>query len=174
MDAIKAIKTRFSIRQYTDKIISNKILCELIELGMNAPSAGNEKPWHFIIINNKELLNKIPDFHNHSKMLTEASSAILVCFDINLEKHKGMAVQDCSAATENILIAANAKGLGSVWLGIYPKENRMKGMKNLLDIPKNIIPFSLISLGYPKNIENKNRIIENNRIHYNMWNNYLQ
>jgi nitroreductase len=174
MDAIKAIKTRYSIRKYTDKIIPKKTIYELIELGMNAPSAGNEKPWYFIIIDDKNILNSITNFHNHSDMLKDASAAILVCFDINLEKYKGMAVQDCSAATENILIAANAKGLGSVWLGIYPKKDRINGIKDLLYMPKNIIPFSLISLGFPKEIKIKNRIIDKNRIHYNIWNKYIK
>jgi nitroreductase len=169
MDAIEAIKTRYSVRKYITKNIPDKIVNELIELGMNAPSAGNEKPWHFIVIDDKDIMNEIPNFHIHSKMLKEASLAILVCFDTNLEKHKGMAVQDCSAATENILIAANAKGLGSVWLGIYPRDERIEGIRELLKIPKNIIPFSLISLGYPKEKYNKKRIIELDRIHYNKW-----
>ena len=171
MDAIEAIKTRYSVRNYITKKISYKTIKELIELGMNAPSAGNQKPWHFIVIDDKEILDKIPNFHEHSKMLKEASVAILVCFDIFLEKHKGMAVQDCSAATENILIAANAKGIGSVWLGVYPREKRIKGLKELLKIPKNIIPFSLISLGYPKVNNIKKRIIEIDKIHYNTWKN---
>lgn len=171
MDAIEAIKTRYSVRNYISKKIPNEVVKEIIELGMNAPSAGNEKPWHFIVIDDKNIMNKIPNFHIHSKMLEEASLAILVCFDINLEKHKGMAVQDCSAATENILIAANAKELGSVWLGIYPRDERIEGMRELLKIPKNIIPFSLISLGYPKKRYDKERVIEINRIHYNKWKN---
>ena len=169
MDAIKAIKTRRSIRKYIRKKIPNKTVNELIELGMNAPSAGNERPWYFIIINNYEILKKIPIFHPHSNMLKEASLAILICYDINLEKHKGMAVQDCAASTENILIAANAKGLGSVWLGIYPRQERMKGMIKLLNLPENIIPFSLISLGYPADNVVKERNIDLTRVHHNHW-----
>jgi nitroreductase len=169
MDAIEAIKTRRSIRKYLKKSIPDKIVHELLELGMNAPSAGNEKPWHFIIIKNIEILRAIPKFHPHSNMLKEASLGILVCFDINLEKHKDMAIQDCSAATENILIASNAKGLGAVWLGIYPREERINGMKKILNLPENVIPFSLISLGYPgENKENQKRY-DPSRIHYDKW-----
>jgi len=169
MDAIKAIISRRSIRKYKKKPIEKKLIKDLIEIGMTAPSAGNEQPWHYIIIDNREILNKITKFHPHSKMLNEADCAILICFDKNLEKHKDMAVQDCSASTQNIMIAANSFGIGSVWLGIYPREDRIIGIKNLFKFPENIIPFSIISLGYPaemKNIEDRYKI---NRIHYNKW-----
>lgn len=169
MDAIEAIKTRRSIRKYLKNPITEKIVYELIELGMNAPSAGNEKPWHFIIIDDIKILKTIPSFHPHANMLKEASLAILICYDINLEKHKGMAVQDCSAATENILIASNAKGLGAVWLGIYPRNERVNGMKKILNIPENVIPFSLISLGYPAEQKSSKDVYDILRVHHNQW-----
>lgn len=169
MDAIKAIKTRRSIRKYSNKKIPNKKIKKLLELGMHAPSAGNQKPWHFVVIQDSEIFKKIPNFHPHAKMLNQAQLAILICYDINLEKHKDMAIQDCSAATQNILIAANAEGIGSVWLGIYPREERIKGLIELLELPKNIIPFSLISLGYPLEKINKKKIFDPERIHYNQW-----
>ena len=169
MDAIQAILSRRSIRKYTHKKIDQEIINELLKIGMSAPSAGNEQPWHFIIINNKDILKEIPSFHPHSKMLNQASIAILVCIDKKLETHNEMGIQDCSAATQNILIAANAKKLGAVWLGIFPRKERMKGIRNLLKIPENIVPFSLISLGYPneqKKIENR---YNESRVHYNKW-----
>jgi nitroreductase len=169
MDAIEAINSRRSIRKYKKKPIPDSIIKELLKAGMNAPSAGNEQPWHFIVIKQKETMDIIPTFHPHSKMLNEASIAILVCLDINLEKHKHMGIQDCSAATENILIAANATGLGAVWLGIYPREERVNGLKKLLYIPDNIIPISLISLGYPSEEKTKNNRYNASRIHYNKW-----
>ena len=169
MDAFNAIKTRRSIRKYINKKVPIKLVYELIEMGMYAPSAGNENPWHFIIITDKNILNNIPKFHPHSDMLKEASLAILVCFDINLETHKKMAIQDCSAATENILISANAKGIGSVWLGIFPREERIKGIVKILNLPENIIPFSLISLGYPGEKKINKKKFDLNRIHKNKW-----
>ena len=136
---------------------------------MSAPSAGNEQPWHFIIIDDPQILSQIPTFHNHAQMLKDASVAILVCSDKNLDHHDGMWIQDCSAATENILIAINAEGLGAVWLGIYPREERIKGLIKLLEIPEQIIPFSLISIGYPaEKIPNVERYNET-RIHHNKW-----
>ena len=169
MDALEAIFSRRSIRKYRKKPITDSLIKELLEAGMSAPSAGNEQPWHFIVITNLKILNTIPSFHPHSQMLKDASLAILVCLDLNLEIHKGMGFQDCSAATENILIAVNAIGLGAVWLGIYPREERVKGMRRLLNIPDNVLPFSLISIGYPAEQKQKENRYNNSRVHYNQW-----
>jgi len=95
--------------------------------------------------------------------------AILVCGDLQLEKIRGYWVQDCSAATENILIAANAKGLGAVWLGVYPIERRVTGIKKLLDLPENVIPFSIVSIGYPAVKKPPANRYDSSRIHYNRW-----
>jgi nitroreductase len=102
-------------------------------------------------------------------MLSDASIGILICIEKVLEKHPPMAVQDCSAATQNILLAVHEQGYGAVWLGVYPREQRMKGLKNLLNIPDGIIPFSLIGIGKPdeqKEVEDRFKM---NRIHINTW-----
>jgi nitroreductase len=88
---------------------------------------------------------------------------------MNLDEHNGMWIQDCSAATENILLAVRAKDLGAVWLGIYPREERIKGMIELLDLPKNIMPFSLISIGYTKEKQERINRYNPSRIHHNKW-----
>ena len=131
MDAMEAILTRRSVREYTNKTISDKIMKELIEAGFSAPSAGDQQPWHFIIIDDRKLLDKIPEFHPHAKMLLDCQKAILVCGDLNLETHNGFWMLDCSAATENILIAARAKRLGACWLGVYPREGRISGFRKI-------------------------------------------
>jgi nitroreductase len=169
MDAMKAILSRRSIRKYNKKPISDKLLKELLDAAMSAPSAGNEQPWHFMVINDPKILNEIPSFHNHAQMLNDASMAILICSDKRLEKHGEMWIQDCSAATENILIAVNAKGLGAVWLGIYPRAERVNGMRNLLGIPEHVIPFSLISIGYPAEQKPPANRYDVSRIHQNKW-----
>lgn len=169
MDAMKAILTRRSVRKYTNKTISDEIIKELIEAGVSAPSAGDQQPWHFIIINDRKLLDRIPEFHPHAKMLLEARKAILVCGDLNLETHIGFWMLDCSAATENILIAARAKGLGTCWLGVYPKKRRINGLRKMLKIPKNVIPFSLISLGYPAVDQSRVNRYNSARVHKNKW-----
>jgi len=131
MEILEAIKTRRSIRKFTDKKVSKedintlKVSKEdintLLEAAMQAPSAGNQQPWEFIVIDDRKILDVIPDFHPYSKMLKESPIAILVCGKIDATKYCGYWVQDCSAATQNILLAAHGVGLGAVWLGIYPK-----------------------------------------------------
>jgi len=169
MDAIEAILSRRSIRKYLKKPIPEELINKLLKAGMSAPSAGNEQPWHFIVINDPNILGIIPSFHNHAQMLKDASVGILVCGDINLEKHEGMWVQDCSAATQNILISVQAEGLGAVWLGVYPREDRVKNLKKLLELPDNIIPFSLVSIGHPAEKKQKEDRFNKTRIHYNKW-----
>lgn len=164
---LEAILSRRSIRKFQNKEISNEDIHKVLKAGMNAPSAGNEQPWHFIIIDNRNLLNQIADFHPYAKMLYEAPLAIMVCGDPSLEKHKHYWPVDCSAATENMLLAIHALGLGGVWIGVYPREHRMKKLKEMLHIPDPIQPFAIIALGYPA--EQKppaNRYLAD-RIHYN-------
>jgi nitroreductase len=169
MDAMQAILTRRSIRQYTRKPVPDAILKELLAAAMSAPSAGNQQPWHFIVIDDREILDRVPGIHPYSHSVKSAPVAILVCGDLNLEIHKDFWIQDCSAATENILIAVQANGLGAVWLGIYPREERVRGMKNLFNLPRHVIPFSLISIGYPAEIKAPAGRFNDSRIHYNRW-----
>lgn len=169
MDAIDAILTRRSIRKYRDEPLPDLVIYELLRTGMAAPSAGNEQPWHFIIIKDKVTLNRITQIHPHSQMLKEAPVAILVCGDLAIEKHTGFWVQDCSAATENILIAARAKELGAVWLGICPREDRTNEFRRLFNIPDNVVPFALIALGYPAEDKHREDRYNVDRIHLEGW-----
>jgi len=169
MDAMDVILTRRSIRKYTKQLIQDEIVKELLEAAVSAPSAGDQQPWHFVIIDERKILNQIPSFHPYSTMLSDAQKAILVCADTKIETHKGYFPLDCSAATQNLLLAAHAKGLGSCWLGIYPRPERIAGMRKLLNIPEHVIPFSLISLGYPAEKSGKVDRYENSRVHRNMW-----
>ena len=169
MDAMDVILTRRSIRKYTDKPLPDGLIKELLEAAVSAPSAGNQQPWHFVILDDKTLFDQILTFHPHAKMLKETQKAILVCGDLSLEKFKGYWLLDCAAATQNILLAAHAKGVGSCWLGIYPREDRMTQMKKLLGMPDHAIPFSLIPLGYPAEEKTKEDRYNSSRIHYNKW-----
>ncbi len=169
MEAMKAILSRRSIRRYTSKEIPEELIKDLLKAAMSAPSAGNQQPWQFVVINDRTILDEIPKFHPYAQMLTQAPVAILVCGDLKRETHRGYWIQDCSAATQNILLAAHAKGLGAVWLGIYPREERVKGMRKLLNIPEQVIPFSLISIGYPAEQKPPSNRYDESRIHYNTW-----
>ena len=166
---METILSRRSIRKYTKESVSDEIVKELLTAAMSAPSALNEQPWHFIVIRNRQILDEIPKIQPYSKMLRDAPVAVVVCGDLNLEKAKGFWILDCSAATQNILIAAQAKGLGTVWLGFYPRDDRIKGLQELLDIPEHIIPFSVIPIGYPAEQKPPANRYNESRIHYDRW-----
>lgn len=166
---MKAILNRRSIRKYTAQPVPDQLLIELLEAAMCAPSAGNEQPWQFVIIDRRAILNEIPKFHPYAGMLAEAPVAILVCGDQERDLHRGYWVQDCSAATENILIAAQDKGLGAVWVGIYPREERVRALRELLALPAHIVPFALVSIGYPAEEKPPANRFDAGRIHYNGW-----
>jgi len=169
MEAIEAILSRRSIRKYTDQSIPEQVLTELIKTAMNAPSAGNQQPWQFIVLDDKKILKEITNFHPYAQALKNAPAAIVVCGDLNLEHFKGYWLQDCSAATMNILTTAHAKGLGAVWLGIYPETERITGLKKLLTLPEQIIPLAVVSLGYPAEKKEPAARYQESRIHYNGW-----
>jgi len=169
METLQAILTRRSVRDFTNQDVSKEDLKDLLRAGMQAPSAGNERPWHFIVIDDPELLKKIPEFHPYAKMLNVAPLAILVCSDRDLEKHRATWLQDCSAAIENILLSAHAKGLGAVWLGIFPNGDRVAGMQSLLSMPGTIRPVGLVAIGHPAQQPEPQDRFDPTRIHQNKW-----
>jgi len=169
IDGFETIITRRSIRKYKKRPISQEIIRKLLQAASSAPSAGNQQPWHFVILDDRKILNVIHTFHPSAKMLFSADKAILVCGDLHLEKFKGYWMVDCAAATENILLAAHTLGLGACWLGLYPREGRMAGMKKLLHLPSHIIPFAVVSLGYPDEIKPREDRYDQSRIHHNKW-----
>lgn len=169
MDTFDAIFTRRSIRKFTDRTVPDEMVSRLLMAAMAAPSAGNEQAWQFIVIRNRALLDAIPKFHPYSSMLKYASLAILICGDLTLEKFKGYWVQDCSAATQNLLLAATAAGLGAVWTGVYPMEDRVAGMRHLLDLPEHVIPLSLVPVGFPAEPPGRADRFDQARIHHDRW-----
>ena len=169
MDAMEAILSRRSIRRYTSKPVPEELIKELLEAAMSAPSASNQQPWQFVIIDDRRILDEIPKFHPYASMLKEAPLAIAVCGDESLATMSGYWVQDCSAATQNILIAANAKGLGAVWLGVYPREERAKTAQKLLGLPEHVVPLCFISIGYPAEEKPPSNRYDESRVHRNRW-----
>lgn len=161
--------TRRSIREYTNQVVSSETITDLLHAAMAAPSAGNQQPWHFVVIRDRDLLSGIADCHQHAGMLRRASAAILVCGEPAIEKQEGFWVQDCSAATENILIATEAAGLGGVWVGVYPVQDRMIGIRNLLGMPESVLPFSVVALGYPGESKPPACRYDSSRIHADRW-----
>jgi len=169
MELFEGILTRRSIRRYTDEKVSGGVIKKLLQAGMAAPSAGNQQGWHFVVINERQILDEIPKMHQYAQMLKQAPVAILVCGDVEKAMYKGYWVQDCSAVTQNILLAAHGLGLGAVWLGVYPIEDRVDRIKKLLNLPNHIVPFSIISIGYPAEEKPKSERYDEAKISYNRW-----
>ena len=169
MDTIKAIKTRRSIRRFAEQAVEEKKIEILLRAAMQAPSSGTSQPWHFIVITEREILSAIPEFHTYAKMLHEAPAAIMVCGDLRIEQSIEYINTDCCAATENLLLAAHDLGLGAVWLGIYPRERRVQEIRRLLDIPRHVIPISLIALGYAAEDKEPEDRFRPERVHRNRW-----
>lgn len=166
---MKTIFERRSIRKYTDKEVSDTIIKKMLKAGMAAPSAGNAQTWEFIVIDEEEIIEKIPEFHPYARMVEDASKLILVCGNKEREKYEDFWVQDCSAATQNILLEATANNLGAVWVGVYPVQERVSKLKNLLNLPENLIPFSIIPFGYPAEEKEIIDRYNENKVHYNKF-----
>ena len=150
--ALENIATRTSVRSYLDKPVDAALIEQLLRAGMAAPSAVNKQPWHFVVVTDKAQLAALAKANPHAGMAAKAPLAIVVCGDMNKAlsgEAREFWVQDCSAATENILLAANALGLGAVWTGTYPNQERCKAVSSVLQLPKNLIPLCTIVIGYP-------------------------
>lgn len=169
MNALEAIFSRKSIRRYTEQDITVDKIEILLRAAMSAPSAIDNKDWAFVVVRDKEILNNIRNNQDgNGEMLQQASVAIVVCGDMTLA-HGEYWIQDCSAAAENILIAATSLGIGSVWLGTYPRMHRVEGLRKILNIPDHIIPMAIIALGYPDEKKPKVDRFDPNKVHYNKW-----
>jgi nitroreductase len=128
MDLMEALTTRRSVRRFEPRPVPGELVKMMLRAAMQAPSAANAQPWHFVVITERLALEKVTEFHPAAESLHQATLAILVCGDSQLEKRPDRWIMDCSAATQNILLAAHASGLGAVWLGIHPDPIRIEGI----------------------------------------------
>ncbi|MFV0553871.1 MAG: flavin reductase [Mangrovibacterium sp.] len=153
---IGIIHERKSVRNFTDRQVSKEQLETLARAGMAAPTAVNKQPWAFVAINERAMLDKLCTALPRAKMLEAATAAMVVCGDMNkaLEgKGQEYWIQDCSAATQNILLAAESLGLGAVWTGVYPMEDRVQAVKDILNMPEHLTPLCVIPIGYPTGVD---------------------
>ena len=169
MDTIEAILNRRSIRKYTNQKISEDKIERILKAAMYAPSAMNYQPWHFIVIDKREAIDQIFNINQHAEMVKEAQLLIIVCGDLKLEMNIDYLVQDCSAATQNALLAIHDLGLGAVWVSSYPNKETVEGIRKYYGLPENIVPVSIISLGYPAEQVTTEERFNKSRIHNNKW-----
>ncbi|MGD9950154.1 MAG: nitroreductase family protein [Desulfobulbus sp.] len=169
MELFEALHTRRSIRKYLEREIPDEIVEKILAAAMMAPSAGDERPWQFILVTDDEKKKRIKAAHPYAGMIQTAPLAILICGDLAKEKYEGFWPQDCSAAMQNLLLAAHATGLGAVWTGIYPLEDRTEKFKEIFNLPEHIIPFGLAVMGWPDQHPKTQDRFDPKRIHVNTW-----
>lgn len=170
-EALDVIYTRRSVRSFTGEAVSKDDLIKLLRAGMSAPTAVNVQPWSFVVVTDRETLDKLCDKLPHAKMLDKAGAAIVVCGipDKDEVYSKDYWVMDCSTATENILLAAHALGLGSVWTAVYVNKDRVKAVREILNIPDNIIPLNVLPIGVPKDLGHPIDKFKVENIHWEKW-----
>ena len=169
--AIENIMTRVSVREFTGEFISQEQIDTLLRAAMAAPSALNHQPWAFIVVNDPQLLATIGEALPYSRCNNHPACAIIPCGDMTkaLKQSPDFWINDVSAATQNILLAAHAMGLGAVWTGIHPNMSNVALVQELLDLPEHIIPLCIVPIGVPaESPEVKDKWNEQN-VHYNQW-----
>lgn len=173
METLMAMATRKSVREFTDEGITFEDIKKILTAGMSGPSCMNKRMWSFVVIRNKELLGKLSVANGlYAAPLRGAALGILVCGDLEraLPDAPEYWVIDASIATQNMVLAAQDLGIGSVWLGCWPCEDRVQEVKELMALPENIVPHSILALGYAKEPDNEERdLYESDRVHFDEW-----
>lgn len=171
MESLKAILERRSYRVYQDKPVPEDVIENLLKAGMFAPSAMNSQPWEFLVIRDAQKKAAIASLVSQWSMLEKAPLCILVM--ANTSGYRATTteffVQDCACSTMNILLAAQAQGLGGVYLGLYPKQREMKKVRALFGIPEHILPFSIVSVGYPDKPLHPHRTYRKHMVHHDEY-----
>ena len=153
------INKRRSVRQYKNQPIEQEKIEAMLKAAMQAPSARNQQPWQFLVIQDKDNLHKLSHISKNAQMVRQAGVAFVLLIDTQNLRIPEMAPVDLAAATENLLLKATDLGLGSVWIGVYGREGRPNLVKEVCSIPKHLEPFSIVSVGYPLD-ENANYFID--------------
>ncbi len=168
-DGLDLLMTRRSVRAYTAEPVDDRDVEKLLRAAMAAPSAGNQQPWHFVVVRDRDTMQRIMEVHPYSAMLAQAPVCIAVLGELSLERHKGYWVQDTAAATQNILLAAHALGLGAVWLGVHPVEERQVGLRQILELPDGVECLALVAVGRPAERPEPADRFRPDRVHAERW-----
>ena len=170
--AITNIMTRVSVREFTGEKISEAQIDTLLRAAMSAPSAINKQPWVFIVVTDEEKIAALGEALPYSRCSNKPAVAIIPCGDLSKAipgKMSAFWVNDVSAATENLLLAAHAMGLGAVWTGLHPDMNRAKMVQEMLGLPEHIIPLCVVPVGVPAEQPEVKDKFKAENIHYNNW-----
>lgn len=168
-DIIESLQNRRSIRKYTGENISAKDCKVLLQTAVQAPTARGLCPCRFILVRDREMLNALSYAHPYATMLQQAGAAVVVCGDLKVQAELGYILMDGAAATTQLLSAAHAMGFGSCWLGLYPREERVKAIRDLMGIPEHIYPISLVALGYAAEEKGKPDRYKDEEVHLDRW-----
>ena len=163
------VLSRRSIRKYTDRPVDDATVERLLRAAMAAPSAGNQQPWQFVVLRDRGTLRAIPEWHPYAKMLPSAPVAIVVCGAPGDARWAVLWEQDCAACTENLLIEAELLGLGAVWLGVHPLQERVLALRALLRIPESVVPFAIVPFGWPEERKEPSDRYDEARVHTERW-----
>jgi nitroreductase len=168
---IENLFARRSIRSYTSEAVSDEQLQMLLKAAMAAPSAGNRKPWHFIVVKDEQVKRALNEVHPYAEYLLEAPFGIVICGDPSLSfpDRPDYWIQDVSAATENLWLAATGLGLGAVWCGVYPVNDRVEGFRRILSVPEHVVPFALVCVGHPAEEKPPRTQYDPERVHADRW-----
>ncbi|MCY2989702.1 MAG: nitroreductase family protein [Planctomycetota bacterium] len=163
--------SRRSVRAYRQQDVADDLVRDLLQAAMAAPSAVAKDPWAFIVVRNREMLSKIAEGLPNGTMLRSAALGIVVCGDLQRTHDRQLSylLQDCSAAVENLLLAANTLGLGACWLGVHPREDRVKHIRTLLKIPEPVIPVAMIAVGWPAESPEPRTRYREDAVHRETW-----
>ncbi len=170
MDALAALLSRRSIRKYTDEPVSDADLATILRAAMAAPTAFNQQSWRFVAVRDPEVRAALSVASKHAGMLADAPLVIVVCGDLSAERHEGAYwVQDATAALENVLTAANALGLGAVWVGVHPWEDRAAAVRAALDLPAGVEPLGSVGIGHPAETKEPAQRFDAAKVHFDRW-----
>jgi nitroreductase len=170
-EKLSALWGRRSIRVYAEAPIPDEAIADLLRAAMAAPSAAAKDPWRFVVVRDRAMLRRMAGVLPYGRMLAEAGAGFVVCGDLAVAHDRQLSylLQDCSAAIENLLIAAHVLGLGACWLGVHPREPRMAALRSLLGIPEGIVPVSAIAVGWPAERKEARTRHDPRYVHHEHW-----
>lgn len=169
MQAIEAIRTRVSIREFTPENVHEEELNTLLDAALCAPSANARRPWHFITVQDKEMLQTLGEIGRYTGPIGRAPLCVVVCGDGNIQTTREFVLEDCAAAIQNLLLAAHALGLGAVWCGVEMGSDMEKQLAELFRTPEKVVPMAMIAIGRPAQTRTAQNRFDTAKLHREKW-----